>query len=393
VRSRLRFLDAIGLGIRGLSSRVARAVLTATGIAIGIAAIVAVLGISASGRADLLATLDELGTNLLRVEPGAGIFGNADEVPEEAADMTLRIRPVQQVTATTRAEASVRRNDLIPELETSGISVLAADTDLLEVLRADIEYGRFIDGATAQVPTMVLGRVAAQRLGITDLDPIPRVYVDGTWFTVIGITAAMEIHPDLERSAVIGYPVAAELFETDRSPTTIYVRANQDFIDDVAEVLPATVNPEQPDAVQVSRPSDALDARRAADEALTNLLIGLGAVALLVAGVAIANIMVISVLERRMEIGVRRAIGATRGHIRLQFLIESMLLAGIGGILGIALGAAITVGYAASRDLTVAVPPQGLALSVLAALAIGAVAGLYPAIRASRIPPAEAVRK
>ncbi|MDJ0664621.1 MAG: ABC transporter permease [Acidimicrobiia bacterium] len=393
MRSRLRFFDAIGLGIRGLSSRVARAVLTATGIAIGIAAIVAVLGISASGRADLLATLDELGTNLLRVEPGAGIFGNADEVPEEAADMTLRIRPVQQVTATTRAEATVRRNDLIPELETSGIAVLAADNDLLDVLRASMQHGRFIDDATAQVPTMVLGPVAAQRLGITDLNPIPRVYVDGTWFTVIGITAEMEIHPDLERSAVIGYPVAAKLFETTRSPTTIYVRASQEFIDDVAEVLPATVNPEQPDAVQVSRPSDALDARRAADEALTNLLIGLGAVALLVAGVAIANIMVISVLERRMEIGVRRAIGATRGHIRLQFLIESMLLAGIGGVLGIALGAAITIGYAASRDLTLAVPPQGLALSVLAALAIGAIAGLYPAIRASRIPPAEAVRK
>ena len=393
MKSRLRFLDALGLGGRGLTTRVGRAVLTATGIAIGIAAIVAVLGISASGRADLLATLDELGTNLLRVEPGAGIFGNSAEVPEEAADMTLRIRPVQQVTATTRADASVRRNDLIPELETSGISVLAAETDLLGVLRADMAEGRFIDAATGQVPTLVLGPVAAERLGITGLDPVPRLYVEGTWFTVIGIMAPMEIHPDLERAAVIGYPVAETLFETTRSPTTIYVRADPEFIDDVAEVLPATVNPAQPDAVQVSRPSDALDARRAADEALTNLLIGLGAVALLVAGVAIANIMVISVLERRMEIGVRRAIGATRGHIRIQFLIESMLLAGIGGVLGIALGAAITVGYAASRDLTVAVPPQGLALSVLAALAIGAVAGLYPAIRASRIPPAEAVRK
>ncbi len=393
MRSRLRFLDALGLGVRGLSSRVARAVLTATGIAIGIAAIVAVLGISASGRADLLATLDDLGTNLLRVEPGAGIFGNTSEVPEEASDMTLRIRPVEQVTATTRADASVRRNDLIPELETSGINILAADTNLLGVLRADMSEGRFIDAATAQVPAIVLGNVAAERLGIEDLDPIPRVYVEGTWFTVLGIMDTMEIHPDLERSAIIGYPVAAELFETPRSPTTIYVRADPVFIDEVAEVLPATVNPEQPDAVQVSRPSDALDARRAADEALTSLLIGLGAVALLVAGVAIANIMVISVLERRMEIGVRRAIGATRGHIRIQFLIESMLLAGIGGVLGIALGTAITVGYAASRDLKVAVPPQGLALSVLAALAIGAIAGLYPAIRASRIPPAEAVRK
>ena len=393
MRSRLRFVDAVGLGVRGLSSRVARAVLTATGIAIGIAAIVAVLGISASGRADLLATLDDLGTNLLRVEPGAGIFGNTAEVPEEASNMTQRIRPVQQVTATTRADASVRRNDLIPELETNGINILAADTDLLDVLRVGMSTGRFIDAATAQVPAIVLGKVAANRLGIDDLDPIPKVYVDGTWFTVLGIMDAMEIHPDLERSAVIGYPVANALYETSRSPTTIYVRADPEFIDDVAEVLPATVNPEQPDAVQVSRPSDALDARRAADEALTSLLIGLGAVALLVAGVAIANIMVISVLERRMEIGVRRAIGATRGHIRIQFLIESMLLAGIGGVLGILLGTAITVGYAASRDLTVAVPPQGLALSVLAALAIGGIAGLYPAIRASRIPPAEAVRK
>ena len=393
MRSRLRLLDAVGLGVRGLSSRVARAVLTATGIAIGIAAIVAVLGISASGRADLLATLDDLGTNLLRVEPGAGIFGNTSEVPEEASDMTLRIRPVQQVTATTRADASVRRNDLIPELETSGINILAADTDLLFVLRADMAEGRFIDAATAQVPASVLGTVAADRLGIEDLDPIPRVYVDGTWFTVLGIMATMEIHPDLERSAIIGYPVAATLYDTSRSPTTLYVRSDPEFIDDVAEVLPATVNPAQPDAVQVSRPSDALDARRAADEALTSLLIGLGAVALLVAGVAIANIMVISVLERRMEIGVRRAIGATRGHIRVQFLIESMMLSGIGGVLGIGLGTAITIGYAASRDLKVAVPPQGLALSVLAALAIGAIAGLYPAIRASRIPPAEAVRK
>ncbi|MDJ0961517.1 MAG: ABC transporter permease [Acidimicrobiia bacterium] len=393
MRSRLRVLDSVLLGLRGLASRTARTILTATGIAIGIAAIVAVLGISASGRADLLATLDNLGTNLLRVEPGSGIFGTGSDVPEEAAAMTGRIRPVEQVTQTTRTEASVRRNDLISELETKGITVLAADLDLIDVLRAELAEGRFIDAATSQVPTVVLGDVAAKRLGIVNLDPVPRVYVNDTYFTVIGILEPMEIHPDIERSVVIGYPVAAELFETTRSPTSMYVRSAPDFINDVAEVIPATVNPEQPDAVQVSRPSDALEARKAADEALTNLLIGLGAVALLVAGVAIANIMVISVLERRMEIGVRRAIGATRGHIRIQFLIESMMLAGIGGVLGMVLGAAITVGYAASRNLTVAVPPQGLALSVLAALAIGAVAGLYPAIRASRIPPAEAVRK
>lgn len=157
-------------------------------------------------------------------------------------------------------------------------------------------------------------------------------------------------------------------------------------------MLPASVNPESPDQVEITRPSDALAARKAAEEALTGLLVALGAVALLVGGVAIANIMVMSVLERRMEIGVRRALGATRGHIRAQFLIESTLLAAAGGVVGVLLGAGITVAFAINRDLTLAVPVAGLFGSIGAALLVGAVAGLYPAIRAARIEPAEAVR-
>ena len=367
--------------------------LTAIGIAIGIAAIVAVIGISASGRADLIATLDKLGTNLLRVSPGSGVFGTGSEVPEEAARMAGRIGPVESISQTTRVDATVRRNDLISELETGGLAVLASRTDLLDQLSVELVTGRFLDEATSQVPTVVLGAVAAERLGIADLDPRPRVYVDGHWFTVVGIVEETELHPDLERAVMIGYPVANALFETTESPTALYVRASPDFLNDVAEVIPATVNPQQPDAVEVTRPSDALLARQAADEALTQLLIGLGAVALLVAGVAIANVMVMSVLERRTEIGVRRALGATKRHIRLQFLFESILLAGIGGVLGIALGGGITVAFASNRDLTLSVPPEGIALSIAAALAIGALAGLYPAWRAARIPPAEAVRK
>lgn len=393
MKSRLRPGDVIGLGFRGLAARPTRAVLTAVGIAIGIAAIVAVIGISASGRADLIATLDRLGTNLLRVSPGSGVFGTGGEVPEEAALMAARIGPVESISQTTRVDASVRRNDLISELETGGLAVLASETNLLEQLSVDVVRGRFLDDATSQVPTVVLGAVAAERLGIDDLQPRPRVFVDGHWFTVIGILEETELHPDLGRAVLIGYPVANTLFETTASPTALYVRASPNFLNDVAEVIPATVNPQQPDAVEVTRPSDALLARQAADEALTQLLIGLGAVALLVAGVAIANVMVMSVLERRTEIGVRRALGATKRHIRLQFLFESILLAGIGGILGIALGAGITIAFAANRDLTITVPPEGVALSIGAALAIGALAGLYPAWRAARIPPAEAVRK
>ncbi len=393
MRSRLRPVDLVGLGLRGLAARPTRALLTAIGIAIGIAAIVAVIGISASGRADLIATLDRLGTNLLRVTPGSGVLGTGGELPEEARRMAGRVGPVRSATQTTQVAASIRRNDLVGDLETGGIGVFAARIDVLSELGGSVAEGRFLDAATAELPAVVLGHVAARRLGIRDLDPRPRVYLDGTWFTVIGLLDELPLHPDLERAALVGYPVAAELFATTESPTTLYVRTDPAFLNDVAEVIPATVNPQQPDAVDVTRPADALLARRAADEALTGLLIGLGAVALLVAGVAIANVMVMSVLERRTEIGVRRALGATKRHIRLQFLVEAVLLAGIGGFVGTLLGAAITVAFAAARDLTLAVPPQGIAFSIAAALAVGAVAGLYPARRAAAIPPAEAVRK
>ncbi|CAN5478242.1 ABC transporter permease [soil metagenome] len=393
LKSSVRTADLVGLGARGLTAHPARAVLTAVGIAIGIAAIVAVIGISSSGRADLIRTLDRLGTNLLRVTPGSGILGGGTEVPEEAGVMAARIGPVESATQVTSVDATVRRNHLIGELETGGIGVFAARTDLVDELSSDLASGRFIDAATEQVPAVVLGEVAAERLGITDLDPRPRVFIGGTWFTVIGVLDEMPLHPDLERGALIGYPVAAELFDTTQSPTTLYVRADPDSLNDVAEVIPATVNPQQPDAVEVTRPADALLARRAADQALTGLLIGLGTVALLVAGVAIANIMVMSVLERRTEIGVRRALGATRGHIRMQFLVESMLLALIGGVAGTLLGSAITIAFAANRGLTLDVPPAGIAASIGVALLVGAIAGLYPARRAARTPPAEAVRK
>ncbi len=392
MKSRVRPADALGLGVSGLAARPGRSALTALGIAIGIAAIVAVLGITASSRADLLATLDALGTNLLRITPGQGVFGAGTELPERAPGMVARIGPVDEVTATTQLGVGVRRNDFISELETGGISVLAAQTGLAGVLGAEMASGRFLDAATATVPAVVLGDVAARRLGIASLDPAPRVFVGDEWFTVIGVMEPLRLHPDLDRSVLVGYPVASTVFEAESTPTAIYARVAPAFVEDVVDVVPATVDPESPDQVEVVRPSDALEARQAADEALTLVLVGLGAVALLVGGVAIANIMVMSVLERRPEIGVRRALGATRGHVRLQFVLESVLLAGVGGIAGAALGAAITVAFAVNQDFTVAVPPAGLAASVGAALAIGALAGLYPATRAARIPPAEAVR-
>jgi putative ABC transport system permease protein len=388
--SKLLPADVLRVGGVGLRTRRLRAGLSALGIAIGIAAMVAVLGISESSKSDLIATLDRLGTNLLRVAPGQTIFGENAELPEQARPMIGRIGPVESVSAVEQVEATVRRTSYIPEEETGGISVMAADLKLLTTLGATVRAGVYLNAATARYPAVVLGSNAAERLGIDR--PGVKVWLGEHWFTVVGILDPVELAPDLDNAALVGLPIAKQLFGAEGSATTIYVRANPDDLEDVRRVLGATANPEHPDEVDVSRPSDALEARAAAKTAFTSLFLGLGAVALLVGGVGIANVMVISVLERRSEIGLRRALGATKGHIRLQFVTESLILAGLGGAAGVVLGAVITVVYASNRGWDTVVPWYVPAGGVAAALAIGAVAGLYPAMRAARLAPTDALR-
>jgi putative ABC transport system permease protein len=392
VASRLRPGDAFAVGAVGLQTRRGRTLLTALGIAIGIAALVAVLGISASSRADLLAQLDRLGTNLLEVQPGQSFLGDDSKLPDDAPAMARRIGPVDSAAAIASVSSTVRRTDYIDEYETGGISVVAAEPQLATTLGATMRSGAFLNRASARYPAVVLGADAARVLGIDSVAGSPRVYVGGRWFTVVGILEPLELTPSLDRATIMGFPVAEEEFGIDGSASTLYVRTEPDQVDGVRAVLPASTNPQAPNEVQVTRPSDALEARAATDDALTALLLGLGGVALLVGGVGIANVMVISVLERRTEIGVRRALGATKRHIRVQFLVEALLLAAAGGIAGVALGAAVTGVYASLRGWTLAVPLAALAGGVGAALAIGAVAGLYPAARAARLAPAEAVR-
>jgi putative ABC transport system permease protein len=388
--SRLLSVDVFRVGAVGLRTRRLRAGLSALGIAIGIAAMVAVLGLSDSSKSDLIAQLDRLGTNLLRVAPGQTVLGEEAELPEQARPMISRIRPVESVSALEQVDVTVRRTDYIAEEETGGISVMAADVNLLESLGATVRRGAYLNKATVRYPAVVLGSAAAERLGIDKLGV--NVWLGDQWFTVVGILNPVELEPDLDSAAFIGLPIAEELFDADGSASTIYVRADPDDLEDVRKVLGATANPEHPEEVDVSRPSDALEARAAARTAFTSLFLGLGAVALLVGGVGIANVMVISVLERRSEIGLRRALGATKGHIRLQFLTESLILAGLGGAAGVVLGVLITVAYASNRGWDAVVPWYVPAGGVAAALAIGAVAGLYPAMRAARLAPTDALR-
>jgi putative ABC transport system permease protein len=190
----------------------------------------------------------------------------------------------------------------------------------------------------------------------------------------------------------VGAPLAEDLFDFDGSPSTIYVRSDVEYIEDVRAVLGRTANPEDASEVEVTRPSDVIEAKAAAATAFTELFLGLGAVALIVGGVGIANVMLMSVLERRSEIGLRRALGATRRHIAMQFVSEALALALVGGVLGVLLGAGLAVTYALSQEWTPIIPAVAVVGGIIAALAIGAIAGFYPAMRAARLSPTDALR-
>lgn len=390
-RRRMRFSDVAAEATVGPRSRAVRSILTAIGIALGIAAIVAVLGIAESSRADLLAQLDRLGTNRLEIRPGQSIMGEGTPLPATAAKRVRRLVAIEQTAATTALAVTVRRSEAVPTTNTGGISVVAADLELPNTIGATLSAGRWHDEASIMLPTVVLGAAAAERLGIVQPDG-RAVLIGETYFTAIGVLQPIPLFAPLDSFAFIGYPEAIAEFDANPSPTSIYVITNPAIVDTVRRILPATVDPLAPDQVTVSNPSDALAAKEIVDATLTALLLGLAAVALLVGGIGIANVMVIGVLERRTEIGVRRALGATKGQIRAQFLLEAVILGAIGGLGGLAIGTFVTIAYAGWHDLTFAIPPMGLLAGFGAAVAIGAVAGLSPAARAARLAPADAIR-
>ncbi|WP_238011631.1 ABC transporter permease [Dactylosporangium sp. AC04546] len=386
--SRLAAGDVLRLGAAGLRARPSRAALSALGIAIGIAAMLAVVGISGSGRADLRQTLDALGTNLLRVTA-------ADDavLPDGAVGMIERIGPVTGAAALRKLpdDMHVYRNDRVPAQQTNGIVPFAVDLDLTETVGATVARGAWLNPATADFPAVVLGAESARRLGITTPDPRMVVRIGSEGFTVVGILAPVTLLPELDSTALIGAPAARTYLGTEAHPTTIYLRTADAQVTAVRDVLASTANPAAPYEVAVSRPSDALAARLATERAFNGLLLGLGAVALLVGGVGVANTMVITVLERRAEIGLRRSLGATRGQIRLQFLTEAALLSTLGGVAGAVLGVLVTAAYAVSRNWPIALPASAVLAGIGATVIVGAVAGLYPAVRAAQLAPTEAL--
>jgi putative ABC transport system permease protein len=392
VPQRLRLSDLARLSAVGLHTRKLRAGLSALGIAIGVAAIVAVLGLSQSSSAGLRGEIAKLGTNLLTVTNGQSLTGNTAELPSAASGMIGRIGPVTSVQETgTVINVDVYRSPLIPAIDTNALSLQAASLGLLGTVGTTVAQGSYLNAATAKEPVAVLGAAAAQRLGIDHIYPGERIWLDDQWFYLAGTLKPSVLTPEIDSSVLVGFPAAATYLGFDGHPSTIYVRAETDQVAAVQSVLAATADPEAPNQVDVSQPSAALVAQADAQGAFDSLFLGLGAVALLVGAVGVANIMVISVLERRSEIGLRRALGATKGHIRIQFLSEAVLLALVGGAVGVGLGVASTAVYASTKGWTVVVPILAWAGGFAAALLIGAVAGLLPALRAARMSPTEAL--
>jgi putative ABC transport system permease protein len=399
---RLRPVDLARLASIGLRTRRLRGALSALGIAIGVAAIVAVLGLSSSSQAGLLAEINQLGTNLLTVSPGQNFSGSPVPLSLDAPGMIARIDPVYDVAYTgSIPTANAFKSPLVDPIDTNALTVAATSLNLPGAVGTRIAQGRFLNPATATEPVCVLGAATAQRLGIDRAFPGERVWVGGMWFYLAGILRPATLAPEIDSSVLIGFNAAARYlgytsaYRRHRSvgnPTEIYLRAQTSQVNAVFNLLGATANPENPGEVTISQPSDALVAEADAKGAFNGLFLGLGAVALLVGAVGVANIMIISVLERRSEVGLRRALGATRGQIRTQFLLEAILLALFGGTVGVAAGALATVVYADTKHWAVVIPTEAWAGGIAAAILIGTIAGLLPAIRAARLSPSDALR-
>jgi putative ABC transport system permease protein len=370
-----------------------RAALSALGISLGIATMLIVTGIPASSQAALQDQITALGTNMLQAQPQPNQTPPV-LLPLSASAMVRRIGPVTQASSVANTGVSIQRTQWTNANLSVGIAVLASQDNLLAAINGSLYNGSFLSAATDRFPTVVLGSQAASWLGISTLragQPAPQVFIDNQWFTVIGILNPTPLTPEIEQAVLVGWPAAEHYLNFNGHPTVVYLKAQQAELNSVRGVLPATLYPQLPGLVTVSQPSPALAAQQDSEHTFSGLILGLAAIAVLVGAIGVANTMIISVLERRREIGLRRALGAHRGQIRIQFLTEAVFLSFLGGLAGTVVGTTAAVLYAFAQGWPPVIPLASVAEGIGGALVAGVAAGVYPALRAARLTPTEAL--
>jgi len=392
-RSRFRVRDVLRTAWIGVASRPHRTALASLGVALGIASLTALTGVAASNQAQLLANLDRMGANLAIVTPAIGPDDNLVPLPAAAPEMVERVDSVADVGVfeTAPENISVYRSDVVPATESNGLKVAVARPDVLRAIEAEVAEGRWFDDASRSLPVTVLGRTAADRLGITH--PGDRVWIGGQWYGVLGILESAGLATEIDTAAILGDRWVRDTYEgaTIGEISEMYVRAEPGQITRVKNVLASAASPGSP-FVSVNTLTGLTDARATADDSLSTLGMALAGIALLVGAIGIANTMVVAVLERRGEIGLRRSLGARPSQIAIQFLTEAAALALIGGIAGLAFGTGAATLFALTRGQPVVIPIETVVASPLVAVLVGAAAGLYPALRAARLSPTLALR-
>jgi ABC-type antimicrobial peptide transport system permease subunit len=395
-RSRLRAADLVAEAIAGVTARPARTFLTAAGVLLGVGAMVATLGLSQSAGNRIVGRFDALAATQVIAEPlPVGGFGSGQatiRLPWDGEKDLQRLNGVVAAGAygAVSGASDVRSSEVSPSRQ---VPVMAVTPGLLEAIRGTITSGRFLTAADSarKERVVVLGREAAEKLGITGVEHRPAVTINGDRFVVVGILGRAERESGLLDAVLVPVGTAQTRFAAD-GPQKVVIETVRGAARLVASQAALALNPNEPSLVRVTAPAEPRRARGEVRSDVSSLFLVLGFVSLVVGTIGIANVTLVNVLERVGEIGLRRALGAARRHIALQFLVESGLVGFGGGVAGASLGVLTVVTVAWSRSWTPVLEAWVPLSAPFLGLAAGLLAGAYPAFRAASLQPVEALR-
>jgi macrolide transport system ATP-binding/permease protein len=393
--------DLVSETMAGMLARPIRMALTVLGIVIGMSALVATIGLTRTAGNRIISQFDQLAATELFISARPGVVtGTIDPraIPWDAPERLARLNGVVAAGLLSDVnvhDALVTASQVVdPVNETAlRLAVRAASPDLFPAVRAKLASGRFLDGGHSSRADCVaiLGPDAARRLGINGVERLPAIFIGDQLCLVMGILRDVVRRPELLGSVIIPEGTAREHFGL-FGPGLVVVETKIGAAGLIATQARAALRPDDPRALRVQLPQEP---RRVRDDVQTDLnvmFLLLGGLSLIVGALGIANITLVGVMERTAEIGLRRAIGATRRHIAKQFLFESASMGIVGGLLGSSVGVLIVVGVSAYQVWTPVLDPLAPLLAPVVGGAIGLLSGVYPASRAARLEPAEAFR-